>query len=88
MSVIKSTTTEEAKLIVLLHHARQAEESMAKHIVHLAKRLNRVTADKARVEQDLEVVIDRMQAAEREVRRLRALRYTSRARRGIDGVTA
>jgi len=88
MTVIKASTDEEARLQVLLHHARRTEEALAKHIITLAKRLNRVTADKAKVEQDMEAVIDRMQAAERKYRQLQSLRYTSRARRntGIEGV--
>jgi septal ring factor EnvC (AmiA/AmiB activator) len=89
MSVIKATTTEEARLSILLHQSRQSESAMARHIIKLVKRINSLTADKVAAESAFETLhqeIDRAncekRAAEREVRRLKALRYAPKKPQG------
>ena len=87
MTVIKASTEAEAKLAILLHQSRRSEESMAKQIIYMAKRLNRAAIQKIEADREMEKVIDKLNAAEREIRRFRALKYTSRARRDAVGVT-
>jgi hypothetical protein len=82
-------TPEEARLSILLHQSRRSEDAMARHLVALQKRLNSVTADKVAAEaafetlqQELDRETCKRQAAEREVRRLKVLRYAPKKAQG------
>jgi hypothetical protein len=90
MTVIKAQTDEEARLAILLHQSRRSEEALAKQIIYMAKRLNRAAIKQIEADREIETILDKLHASEREARRLKALRYRPRAQRnmGIEGVTA
>jgi uncharacterized protein (UPF0305 family) len=93
--------TKEDRLKELLNQSIRSEKAMSKHIVKLVNRINSITADKVAAEHAFEMIqqeneellqkIDQLNrqklAAEREERRVKALRYTQR-KKSLAGVTA